>query len=181
MMITRGHPSLTVGDKSEILALYERYRLPLYRYAYRMTGSAGQAAEDLVHDCFVELLRGKVPFQSGELRAYLFGVVRMLYRRRFLRGQPPVFDDLAELPALNPEQLAGVEMAERGAAVARALNALPPLQREALVLFEYEELSLEEIAQIAEVEVGTIKARLYRARENMRRQLAPLLERSRIK
>lgn len=145
-----------------------------------MTGGAGQAAEDLVHDCFVELLRGKVPFRYGDRRAYLFGVVRMLFRRRYAREEWGL-DGLAELPALDPEQLAGVETAERGAAVARAITALPPLQREALVLLEYEELSLEEIAQVAEVEVGTIKARLHRARENMRRQLAPLLERSRIK
>lgn len=163
-------------EASEVLALYERYRLPLYRYAYRMTGGAGQVAEDLVHDCFVELMRGKVPFASGELRAYLFGVVRMLFRRRFPQ---PVFDDLAEAPAFDASQLLELEAAERGAAVNRALASLPPLQREALILFEYEEFSLEEIARVAEVEPGTIKARLHRARENLRRQLAPLLERSR--
>jgi RNA polymerase sigma-70 factor (ECF subfamily) len=52
--------------------------------------------------------------------------------------------------------------------------ALPPLQREALILFEYEGLSLEEIAEAAGVEIGTVKARLHRAREALRRRLAPL-------
>ena len=51
---------------------------------------------------------------------------------------------------------------------------LPPLQREALILAEYEDLSLKEIAGTVEVEIGTVKARLHRASENLRRVLAPL-------
>ena len=58
--------------------------------------------------------------------------------------------------------------------VADAVRALPPLQREALVLAEYEQLSLEDIARIVDAEVGTVKSRLHRARENLRRMLAPL-------
>jgi RNA polymerase sigma-70 factor (ECF subfamily) len=58
--------------------------------------------------------------------------------------------------------------------VAGAVRELPPLQREALILAEYEGLSLEEIAQAVEAEVGTVKSRLHRARENLRRMLAPL-------
>jgi RNA polymerase sigma factor (sigma-70 family) len=63
---------------------------------------------------------------------------------------------------------------ERGEAVARAVAGLPPLQREALILFEYEQLSLEEIAEASGVETGAVKARLHRARETLRRRLAPL-------
>jgi RNA polymerase sigma-70 factor (ECF subfamily) len=59
--------------------------------------------------------------------------------------------------------------------VARAVVALPPFQREALILFEYEELSLEEIAAVAGIETSAVKARLHRARETLRRQLAPLI------
>ncbi len=54
-----------------------------------------------------------------------------------------------------------------------AVEALPPLQREAIVLFEYEEMSLVEIATIADADIGTIKSRLHRARERLRRSLAP--------
>jgi RNA polymerase sigma-70 factor (ECF subfamily) len=50
------------------------------------------------------------------------------------------------------------------------------LQREALVLAEYEDLSLAEIAQATDCEVGTVKSRLHRAKENLRRMLAPLKE-----
>jgi RNA polymerase sigma-70 factor (ECF subfamily) len=59
--------------------------------------------------------------------------------------------------------------------VGRAIGELPALQRESLILFEYEDLSLDEIATVAGVEVGAVKARLHRAREALRRRLAPLL------
>ena len=60
--------------------------------------------------------------------------------------------------------------------VSEAVFSLPPLQREALILFEYEGLSLSEMAEIAGTDVGAIKARLYRAREGLRRILRPYLE-----
>src|SRR5439155_23737632 len=75
-----------------------------------------------------------------------------------------VFDPLDELLS-----------AERSEIVGRAVSALPPIQREALILFEYEELSLEEIATVTGIEVGAVKARLHRAREALRRRLAPLI------
>lgn len=56
--------------------------------------------------------------------------------------------------------------------VQRAVAALPPLQREALILFEYEELSLSEVAAIVGADVGTVKGRLFRAREKLRQELA---------
>ena len=62
--------------------------------------------------------------------------------------------------------------------VERTVAALPLLQREALILFEYEELSMEEIAVITKSDVGAVKARLFRARESLRRRLVPLLARA---
>jgi RNA polymerase sigma-70 factor (ECF subfamily) len=57
--------------------------------------------------------------------------------------------------------------------VREAVEALPPFQREAIVLFEYEEMSLAEIALITDADIGTIKSRLHRARERLRRSLTP--------
>ena len=65
--------------------------------------------------------------------------------------------------------------AEAAEAVRHAVEALPPLQREAVVLFEYQELSLADIATVCEVDVGTVKSRLHRARERLRRTLTPFL------
>ena len=58
--------------------------------------------------------------------------------------------------------------------VAQAVRSLPPLQREALILFEYEELTLEQVAHAVDAEVGAVKARLHWARDSLRRMLAPL-------
>jgi RNA polymerase sigma-70 factor, ECF subfamily len=52
---------------------------------------------------------------------------------------------------------------------------LPPLQREAVVLFEYQDMSLADIAATCEIDVGTVKSRLHRARERLKRTLGPWL------
>jgi DNA-directed RNA polymerase specialized sigma24 family protein len=59
--------------------------------------------------------------------------------------------------------------------VAQAVAALPPLQREALILAEYEEMSLEQMVQLTGADLAAVKSRLHRARENLRRMLAPLM------
>jgi len=62
---------------------------------------------------------------------------------------------------------------EIATAVSTAVADLPLLQQEALILFEYEGATLEEIAQVVGADVGTVKSRLHRARERLRRTLAP--------
>ena len=75
-----------------------------------------------------------------------------------------------EMPAA-PVDLDRGSIGER---VGRAVRALPPLQREVVILAEYEGLTLAEIAQAVDADVGTVKSRLHRARENLRCALAPL-------
>jgi RNA polymerase sigma-70 factor (ECF subfamily) len=75
----------------------------------------------------------------------------------------------------TPAPLRRLLEGERSAAVQEAVASLPPLQREALILFEYEGESLAEIARIVGADTGTVKARLHRARERLRRALAPWL------
>ncbi len=144
----------------------------VYRFAYRMTGSAA-AAEDVVQDCFVALWKnpGGYDPQRGAMRAYLLGITRKLVLKRW-RGEMRYRMEPADAP-VSPVDIVGMERSE---AVAAAVRALPPLQRDALVLAEYEELSLEEIARITEADLAAVKSRLHRARQNLRRTLAPLLE-----
>lgn len=152
---------------------FHRHKEVLYRFAYRMTGSAS-TAEDVVQDCFMALWRkpGAYDPARGPLRAFLLGTARNLVRKRWRDERPhqALEDETSHCP---PIDLARIERAE---AVGRAVLSLPPLQREALVLAEYEEMSLEEIAAATQAELGAVKSRLHRARENLRRMLAPLLE-----
>jgi RNA polymerase sigma-70 factor (ECF subfamily) len=87
-------------------------------------------------------------------------------------------DELTQEPQDSPRRgplrrLLDEELADQ---VREAVFNLPPLQREALILFEYEGLSLNEVAEIAGTDAGAIKARLYRAREGLRRSLKPYLD-----
>jgi RNA polymerase sigma-70 factor, ECF subfamily len=158
---------------AEFNEAYGQHKDVLYRFARRMTGS-GEIAEDLVHDCFMMVWRNRAMHrpERGTMRSFLIGVTRNLALKRLQRERP--WDDLEESSAVcAPTDPAG---RERGEMVAQAIAALPPVQREALILAEYEEMSLEEIACATGAELAAVKSRLHRARENLRRMLAPLME-----
>ena len=165
------------GDEAAFLALYQRHRDPVFRFAYRLLGSA-ELAEDVAHDCFLSLLRqpGRFDAARASLRTYLLAAARNLAMKHFRgsRGEDAL-EDLAEDLTVHERhgQLRQLLDEELSREVRRAIDELPPLQREALILFEYEELTLVEIASVVGADVGTVKARLYRARQRLKRQLAP--------
>ena len=167
------------GEQAAFLELYERHREPVFRFAYRLLGTV-ELAEDITHDCFLSLIRkpGNFRAERGSLRTYLFAAARNLALKHF-RGsaREASLDELEIEPDTGTEQpLRQVLSEELTALVKEAVLALPPLQREALVLFEYEGLSLNEIAQITDSDVGAIKGRLFRARERLKTILRPYLD-----
>jgi RNA polymerase sigma-70 factor (ECF subfamily) len=148
----------------------------LYRFAYRMTGSR-PIAEDVVQECYLALWRrpGAYDPRRGGVRSFLLGIARNLILKRW-RDERPHEELDAESSVCQPVDLPAGERAEF---VAKAVAMLPPLQREALILAEYEEMPLEEIARSTGVELAAAKSRLHRARQNLRRLLAPLREETR--
>ena len=170
------------GDESAFLTLYERHRLPVFRFASRLLGSAAQA-EDVTQECFLSVLRRPRAFQAerASLRTYLCAIARHLaWQHLRRRGFETTVEELPEAccEAEMAEPFRHVVEGEIREAVRRAVDHLSPLQREAIVLFEYEGLNLAEIALVCDTDVGTIKARLHRARERLRRALAPQLLRA---
>ena len=161
---------------SEFREAFYSHKDVLYRFAYRMTGSH-DVAEDMVQDTFAALWKGGGGYDSGRgaLRSYLLGITRNLVLKRW-RGRHP--DEAIDEDAFvsQPVDLARLELSD---AVAEAVQALPPLQRETLILAEYEEMPLFEIAMATGSELAAVKSRLHRARENLRRALRPLLEQTR--
>ena len=140
-------------------------------------------AEDITHDCFLSLIRKTENFEPslGSLRTYLYAAARNLAMKYFRSSdRDTAIDDLREQPAAcrREEPLRRVLDAELTAKVREAVADLPPLQREALVLFEYEGLPMSEIAMIVGSDVGAVKGRLHRARERLRNTLAPYLNSS---
>jgi RNA polymerase sigma-70 factor, ECF subfamily len=168
------------GDQAAFLALYERHRLPIFRFAYRLLGSV-ETAEDITHDCFVGLIRKPQNFdpERASLKTYLFAATRNLALKHFRNaGREGDLDEVMAERQFSPRpgplrRLLDEELATK---VREAVFSLSPLQREALVLFEYEGLTLNEISGITETEVGALKARLYRAREKLRIMLRPYLD-----
>ena len=171
------------GDQAAFLELYERHRQPIFHFAYRLLGSV-EIAEDVTHDCFLSLIRKPENFRSerGGLRTYLFAAARNLSLKHFRNlGREAALDDVTDEPRVSERQqpLRRLLDEELALEVRQAVLGLPPLQREALVLFEYEGLALSEIADVVGADVGAVKARLFRARESLRNALGPYLNSSR--
>ena len=167
------------GDQAAFLELYERYREPIFRFAYRLLGSV-EIAEDVTHDCFLSLIRKPENYrpERASLKTYLYAAARNLALKHFRsQGRETGLDEVIEEPKDSPRRgpLRRLLDEELANLVRDAVFSLPPLQREALILFEYEGLSLNEVAEIAGTDAGAIKARLYRAREGMRRMLRPYM------
>jgi RNA polymerase sigma-70 factor (ECF subfamily) len=169
------------GDEAAFLLLYERHRTPVFRFACRMLGSA-EPAEDVTQETFLQVLRRPEAFRAerASLRTYLCAIARHLALKQLRkRGQETLVEDPPEEAAGGApggrDPLGAVIEAEAAEAVRAAVEALPPLQREALVLFEYQEMSLVDVAAVCDVDVGVVKSRLHRARERLRRTLAPWL------
>src|SRR5688500_15579870 len=166
--------------RAEVEQAFAAHKDAVYRFAWRM---APDAADDIAQDVFLRLLRGQIEFDParGSLRSFLLGVARNLALQH-LRSNPR-WDSIDEeqfvaSPIGGPPKGGHYEGAfEIGELVGRAVRALPPRQRDVFVLAEYEDLSLEEIARAVDANVGTVKARLHRARVNLRGMLAPVLGR----
>ena len=163
------------GNTAAFQILYERYRDPIFRFAYRLLGSA-EAAEDVTHDCFLSLIKEPARFDStrASLRTYLYAAARNQAAKRYQSfGRETALEELADEPhsADRHGPIALMLEDELAGEVERAIASLPPLQREALVLFEYEDLSLAEIAAVVGADSGTVKSRLFRARERLRARL----------
>jgi RNA polymerase sigma-70 factor (ECF subfamily) len=158
--------------ESEFRAVFGEHKDAVYRFAWRMTNSP-DAAEDIAQDVFLAVLRQPDKFDAkrGNMRSFLFGIARNLILKRYRQGENRWSELDEEQFPVQPVDVADRETAN---VIAAAVQSLPPLQGEVLVLAQYEGLSLEEIARSVGTEVGTVKARLHRARENLRRMLAPL-------
>lgn len=140
----------------------------LRRYARALTRDA-DAADDLVQDCLERAIRKRALFRPvGPLRAWLFRILLNIHRngrRGAARaGIPLELETLTIEPALPPPQLGRIALGE----MARAIDALPAEQREALLLVCVEGLGYEEAASALGIPSGTLMSRLARARSTLR-------------
>jgi RNA polymerase sigma factor (sigma-70 family) len=148
-----------------------------------MLGSV-EMAEDITHDCFLSLINKPQNFnpERASLRTYLYSAARNLALKHFRNtSREAPLDEVDDNRAISSREQPMQRLLDKELAlvVKDAVCDLPPLQREALVLFEYEGLALSDIANVVEADVGTVKGRLFRARARLRSRLRPYLNSSR--
>ena len=146
----------------------------LYNLAVYLTRN-GSEAEDLVQETYLRAFRFSHRFQPGtNLRAWMFQILRNTFLTFYRhREREPAFLDEGDLDTDKetmfhdaPDKNGGTVEAETD--LGRALARLPEEFRTILILAEVEGLTLEEVAQIMECPVGTVKSRIFRAKERLR-------------
>jgi RNA polymerase sigma factor (sigma-70 family) len=171
---------LAAGDSHAVQELYQRHGRALLRFSSAMCRSR-QAAEDMVHDTFVALMRERISFDpaQGSVFGYLCGVLRHRVSRHFRQQKrwvaldteddnSPAHDVDAHGPA---DEISRTEIT---AAFRRAMLELPLPHREVIALCDLEELPYATVAGILDCPVGTVRSRLHRARALLTLRLASL-------
>lgn len=164
------------GDEAALAALMERWELPVKSVIARLIFNAAEA-EELAQETFVRVWQQREKFRAGsEFRPWVFAIAVNLARNRlrWWRRRPLVSLDAwsEDRGAASDESGAKtLERAERAAAVRDAIADLPLELREAIVLFEYEQMSHAEIAATVGATPKAVETRIYRAREKLRAAL----------
>ena len=159
------------GKVEKLAILFERYQTMLYNFFLRLTGNRA-ASEDLVQEVFIRILKYRAGYQ-GENRfvVWMFQIARNAHVD-FLRkkkGEVALDDQFAEAPSQEPLPEERFEADQEAALVRRALDKLPPKKKELLVLFRFQNLKLREIAELLDVQVGTVKVQVHRALKDLSR------------
>ncbi len=180
----------TTLDGSAASADFQAEALPhldaVYRFALRLSGSPDRA-EDLVQDTFLRAFRSWDQYTPGtQCKSWLFTICRNLYLRERERGRRR--DELVEEkslaegpggPLANPVWLSVVDSDPEGSffdsivdeEVLKRIDELPEEYRTAVVLSDLEGLGYQEIAELMDVPVGTVKSRLFRGRRRLQKVL----------
>ncbi len=168
------------GDQQALTELITRWQRRIFVFIHRSIGDADKA-EELTQDVFWCLWQARERYQpQGKMGSYLFQIATRLCLQhwRAQKSRPRLGNELpVDLPSpsnINPRQAA--RDAELAQALKEALATLPENQRLALELSRLEGLGQAEVATIMECSVGAIEQLIYRARQTLRKRLAPLLE-----
>ena len=151
------------GSRAAFDELFARYRQPLYGY-FRRRLSSRERAEDLTQETFLAVIRATERYQPRALvRTYFYGIAIKLLAvelRRLARVEESMD------PASDPR-------VDESLWVRQALDRLEPVEREILMLREYEQLSYAEIAELLRLPLNTVRTRLFRSRMSLKTHLEP--------
>jgi RNA polymerase sigma-70 factor (ECF subfamily) len=178
---------LRLGDADAFDKLVVRYSGDIHALLYRLTGDADEAS-DLTQETFLRALKAIGNFRGdADLKTWLYRIAINESRNRFrwwkrrrrektvslddnLGGTEAVYRDVIADSAASPEDIA--LRRERERILQRALSDLPTIYREPIVLFDIEGFSYDEICNALELNQGTLKSRLARGRQELKKRLA---------
>jgi RNA polymerase sigma-70 factor (ECF subfamily) len=170
-----------VEAMDELLA---RYKNPIYHYSLRLSRNAAEA-QDIAQEVFLRVHQFKDDWRPiGKFSTWIFSIAHNVALSRLRKKKWLVFwprkgdqpDELMDFESPDPSPQEVVSKVEVAELVKRCIQSLPFLQREALVLREYENLNYEEIGKILNKSQGTVKNLIHRARENLKNKLLPQIE-----
>lgn len=169
------------GDISAFEQIVNRWQAPLINLAYRFCRDRSRA-EDMAQEAFLRVYRGLKSWRRDAAFSTWIFAIAMNYYRSELRRLPDramLWDSIEVLENIA----AGAHSSndeDRDRAVRRAVSALPPKYREALVLFYFHEMDLTAAAKSLGLPEGTLKARLSRGRKILREKLPQFLGKFRL-
>jgi len=158
------------GDPNALDAWVSAHTDDLFRFLRQLTRQR-ETAEDLTQQTFVRALKGLPRFEGAcSMRSWLH---RIAYRE-FLtwRKRQRLLAPLTPWLRSVDKAFESVDEADQ---LLRALDQLPSAMREAFLMFEVQDLSIEEIAEVTDTPIGTVKSRLHHARQKLRAMLQPSL------
>jgi len=158
------------GSSDAFTELFSRYKQPIYGFFRRRVAESAQA-EELTQETFVALLRAAARYEPRALfRTYLYAIGFKILRahRRKTAFRAAFFGDRLSVP--DPSKR---DATESSLWVRRAVEKLEPMDREILLLREFEQLSYAEIADLLQLPLNTVRSRLFRARTALRNLLEP--------
>lgn len=168
---------MTVAGRERFVRELESHLDAAYNFARWLT-SGSDEAEDVVHDAMARALSRWKQYTPGtQMRSWLLTIVRRTYLNRLRREKYEVTSSgYPENEEMIPAAASSNEPGRLPPGLMRrdidaALSSLPEGQRSLILLADVEELKLEEIAEIMEIPIGTVKSRLWRARNSLRQKL----------
>lgn len=154
-------------DEDAFKELYELTHKRVFQYLYRLAGNK-EMAEDIMIDTYTEVWKSARKFRGhSKVLTWITGIARNLAMNEFRRSKMKE-DELDEDLAYTPDQLSGYEQTEISQILKEALNRLPVNHREILDLVFLQEMKYEDISQIINIPVSTVKTRVFYAKEKLR-------------
>ncbi len=159
------------GDLGAFRKLYDMYNAAVYRFCRHMMADEA-AAKDVFQETFLRFYEHRSQLLGSNVRSWLFVIARRtcLNALRSRRAAHEEFDEGAFV--CSQDTVSDVGLRDQ---IEKALTALPPALKEALILREVEGYTYEEIASICGIDLSLAKVRVHRARITMRKLLAPIV------